>query len=167
MIATRGARVAKHTSDDVNQRIQRKIRQSIEFHRDHPEWINQRLSELDREWDIERTLAMNSSALTAFGLLQAFLFGRRKWLLLSMIVQGFYIQHTLQGYCPPLPVLRRMGFRTTEEIEQERRGLVEARDGGSPAESEASQRNTADQTTATETRSRSQTRDRRPKRKAR
>jgi hypothetical protein len=47
----------------------------------------------------------------------------RKWLLLTLVVQGFFMQHALQGWCPPLPVLRRLGFRTQYEIERERYAL--------------------------------------------
>jgi hypothetical protein len=50
-------------------------------------------------------------------------------------VQGFFMQHALQGWCPPLPVFRRLGFRTQYEIEQERYALKAIRgDFGSPAE---------------------------------
>ena len=34
-------------------------------------------------------------------------------------VTWFMLQHALQGWCPPLPVLRRMGVRTAAEIHQE------------------------------------------------
>jgi hypothetical protein len=40
-----------------------------------------------------------------------------------LAVQGFFMQHALSGWCPPLPVLRRLGFRTQYEIEQERYAL--------------------------------------------
>ncbi len=42
---------------------------------------------------------------------------------LPAIVTGFLFQHAIQGWCPPLPVLRRRGFRTAEEINQERYAL--------------------------------------------
>ena len=42
---------------------------------------------------------------------------------LPAVVQTFYLQHTLQGWCPPLPVLRRLGFRAPAEIELERNAL--------------------------------------------
>jgi hypothetical protein len=29
----------------------------------------------------------------------------------------------VQGWCPPIPVLRRLGFRTAFEIDQERQAL--------------------------------------------
>ena len=47
----------------------------------------------------------------------------RGWLLLPMAVGGFLLQHAVQGWCPPLIWLRRMGFRTASEIDHERYGL--------------------------------------------
>lgn len=49
--------------------------------------------------------------------------GSRTWLLLSAAVTAFLLQHALQGWCPPVPVLRRLGFRTTQEIERERQAV--------------------------------------------
>jgi hypothetical protein len=42
---------------------------------------------------------------------------------LPALVSGFLFQHAVQGWCPPVPVLRRLGFRTAYEIEEERRAL--------------------------------------------
>jgi hypothetical protein len=42
---------------------------------------------------------------------------------LPVVVAGFLLQHALQGWCPPLPVLRRLGVRTADEINQERYAL--------------------------------------------
>ncbi len=36
---------------------------------------------------------------------------------------AFLFQHAVQGWCPPVPVLRRLGFRTTYEIDRERYAL--------------------------------------------
>jgi hypothetical protein len=47
----------------------------------------------------------------------------RKWLLLPAVVQTFFLQHAVQGWCPPLPVLRRLGVRTAGEINEERYAL--------------------------------------------
>ena len=80
-----------------------------------------RLAELDREWDIERILEANASTL-AFGVLLGSTVDRR-WLALPALVTAFLFQHAVQGWCPPLPVLRRMGFRTADEINQERFAL--------------------------------------------
>ncbi len=52
----------------------------------------------------------------------------RKWFVLSAIAGCFLLQHAIEGWCPPLPVLRRLGFRTAHEIESERQQLLDARD---------------------------------------
>jgi hypothetical protein len=121
-IADSATRVKQHTSPEMNQRFQQQARANIAYYAAHPDQIAQRLVELDREWDIERALAMNSSALSLFGLGMAVLRGRR-WLLLPLVVQGFFVQHAIEGWCPPLPLLRRLGLRTQFEIEQERYAL--------------------------------------------
>jgi hypothetical protein len=51
------------------------------------------------------------------------LLGRSRWFLLPAAASGFLLQHAVQGWCPPIPVLRRLGFRTSFEIDQERQAL--------------------------------------------
>ena len=47
----------------------------------------------------------------------------RRFYLLPAAVAGFLLQHAVQGWCPPLPVFRRLGVRTAYEIEEERYAL--------------------------------------------
>ena len=94
----------------------------MRYYRSHPNEIPARLAALDREWDVERALETGSASLTLLGLI----LGKsvnRKWYWLSAGVQGFFLQHALQGWCPPLPVFRRLGVRTAQEIESERCAL--------------------------------------------
>lgn len=35
------------------------------------------------------------------------------------MVAGFLFQHAVQGWCPPVPILRRLGVRTEAEIFEE------------------------------------------------
>jgi hypothetical protein len=79
--------------------------------------IRRRLKELDEEWDIERAIEANAGAIGFTGLLLSFV--DRRWIALPLLVTGFLLQHAVQGWCPPVPVLRRIGFRTSYEIEQE------------------------------------------------
>ena len=122
MIATTADRVTSQTAPASNELIRRQTERNIGFYAQHPERIDARLAELDREWDIERCLETGSSALTLSGLLLG-IARSRKWLLLSLGVQGFFMQHALQGWCPPLPLFRRLGIRTADEINQERYAL--------------------------------------------
>ena len=122
MIAESAHRVSDQSSSEVNDRIEREIDRRVAYFAAHADQIPARLRELDEEWDIERVLETGSSALTLTGLLMSISISR-KWLLLSLAVQGFFLQHALQGWCPPLPLLRRLGVRTQYEIERERCAL--------------------------------------------
>jgi hypothetical protein len=122
MLATSSGRVPTNSPYDANRRIREHFHQCVSYYGNFPEEIPERLKQLDREWDIERALAAMSSGLTLFGLFLGSR-GRPRALALSTVVQGFYMQHTLQGWCPPLSVLRRLGFRTATEIEREKCAL--------------------------------------------
>lgn len=127
MIAKSSERVTGQTDPQINQHIREQAEMRIAYYTQHPERIAERLKELDAEWDIERVLQVNSSALTITGIAMSFLRGKR-WLLLSAVVQGFFMQHALQGWCPPLSVFRKLGIRTQREIEEERFALMSIRD---------------------------------------
>jgi hypothetical protein len=123
MIALTHRRVEENTAPAVNQEIRRRSDARIDryAHADVAE-INRRLAELDREWDIERCLETMAPTLTLVGLVLG-LTRARRWLLLPAFVQSFFLQHALQGWCPPIAVLRRLGFRTMREIDEERMAL--------------------------------------------
>jgi hypothetical protein len=119
-------RVPRHTSEDINRRIQEEIRRTVRHYAQRRNEIPVRLRELKQEWDIERAIEANASALaltgTALGATQD-----RRWLILPVLVTAFLFQHAIQGWCPPVPILRRLGFRTAHEIEQERTALMALR----------------------------------------
>lgn len=123
MLATTARRVAENTSDQVNERIRRQTEYNVDLFRSaSPQMITRRLAELDEEWDIERWVETMAPSLTLAGLFGG-VFVNRKWLILSGVVQAFFLQHAIQGWCPPIPVLRRLGVRTLDEINQERYAL--------------------------------------------
>ena len=115
-------RVRRSTADRVNRRIEDRIERDVTFFAEHPERIDQRLRELEQEWDTERVLEANAAALALGGTVLGILEDRR-FLALPVVVTAFLLQHALQGWCPPLPILRRLGVRTTEEINRERIAL--------------------------------------------
>lgn len=113
-------RVRRSTSMELNQQIDRQIDNNIHrYANSSPEAIRQRLHELDNEWDVERVLEVNASTLALTGLALG-LTVNRKWFVLPAAVLGFLLQHGIQGWCPPLPVLRRLGVRTRGEIDWEK-----------------------------------------------
>jgi len=127
---TSGDRVRHSTAPEVNREIDRRTISNIRrYANSSEETIYRRIEELDREWDIERALEVNASTLALSGLLLGVTVNR-KWLVLPGVVLSFLLQHGLQGWCPPLPMLRRMGVRTRGEIDQEKyelKALLDAR----------------------------------------
>lgn len=116
-------RVRENTEESVNRELNRDAEERIEIFRDRSsEEIEARLRELDQEWDIERALETNAS-LFAFTGLALGVVHSKKWLALPGVVLPFLFQHAVQGWCPPLPILRRLGFRTRKEIDREKYAL--------------------------------------------
>src|SRR5947209_16441926 len=127
MIATTTSRVPSHTSPAVNERIRRQTEENIaRFGSAGRSAIDRRLHELDREWDIERALEANAATASLVGLALGTFVDRRLYLL-SAVVGGFLLQHALQGWCPPVPLFRHLGFRTASEIDEERYALKAVR----------------------------------------
>ena len=119
-------RVPAHTSNAANRHIRRQAEERVDYFAKHRAEIPTRLSELDREWDIERVIEMNASTIALTGVILGVTVDKR-WLVLPALVTGFLFQHAIQGWCPPVPVLRRFGFRTVYEIEDERHALNDLR----------------------------------------
>ena len=116
------SRVPANTASHVNRQIREELAERVRYFAAHPRQIPRRLKELDKEWDIERAIEANASALALAGIILGATNDRR-WLLLPALVTVFLFQHAVQGWCPPVPVFRRLGFRTAHEIEQERHAL--------------------------------------------
>lgn len=123
MIAISASRVPEQTAEHVNAKIRRQMEERVaRCAAQGPVAIDRRLRELDHEWDIERLLEANASSASLLGLTLGAAVDRR-WYLLSAAVAAFLFQHAVQGWCPPVPVLRRLGFRTVREIDHERFAL--------------------------------------------
>src|SRR4051794_15854511 len=116
-------RVPNQTCQAVNKSIRDETEHRIEhLRRLGPAAIERRLEELEAEWDIERTLEANAATVSLIGVTLGAIVDRR-WFALPAVVGVFLLQHAVQGWCPPLPVFRRLGFRTASEIDYERYAL--------------------------------------------
>jgi hypothetical protein len=115
-------RVMRNTAPSVNQRIADRASGRVSHYAAHPAEIDFRLAELDREWDVERTLAAHCATAVLGGLAMG-VFVDRRYLMLAALSAGLLMQHSLKGWCPPLPILRRLGLRTAAEIDHERYAL--------------------------------------------
>jgi len=115
-------RVPRNTSRIINREIMIQTEARIRYYANHPDEIDARIEELDAEWDTERVLEANAATLSLCGLFLGAVHSK-KCLWLPAGVMAFLLQHAVEGWCPPLAVLRRMGVRTQTEIEYERYAL--------------------------------------------
>lgn len=119
-------RVRENTLEKVNLKIDQETQQNILYYSSMNKLaIKGRIHELDREWDVERVLELNASLLALSGVILGAVVDK-KWLILPTVVTGFLAQHAIQGWCPPLPIFRRMGIRTRKEIDKERFALIDS-----------------------------------------
>lgn len=123
-------RVREHTPPRINRRIDQATAADLDrLLSADPDAILRRIDELDREWDIDRAVM----ALLSVGGSLNLLLSLRRWLsgrkpgrstALLGIQLAFLFHHARAGWCPPVAVLRRLGFRTRMEIEEEKRALA-------------------------------------------
>jgi hypothetical protein len=116
-------RVEASTAAEVNAAIRQRTDASVAgLEHAAPAEIERRLLALRSEWDIERVLQLNAALIAGLGVVLGARVDRR-FLVLPTTVFGFLVQHALQGWCPPIPVFRRLGIRTRREIERERHAI--------------------------------------------
>lgn len=115
-------RVEYNTCDKDNERIRRETLENISDCIESGKVIQNRLNKLGREWDVERFV----ESIAAIIIFISTLFGAKRskyWHIVSIFVSVFLLQHALQGWCPLLPLLRKMGIRTENEIFNEKTAL--------------------------------------------
>jgi len=113
-------RVELHTKKKINKMIEEKTINNLrKYKAADPETLSRRLDQLNREWDTERVLEANAASIILISTILGFTTSPY-WFLLIGAVSFFLLQHAVQGWCPPLPIIRRLGVRTPEEISDEK-----------------------------------------------
>jgi len=120
-MAETASRVAENTNEQVNQRIQFLTEATLAHYAQRLDQIDSRLRQLQAEWDTERALQTNAGFVIGFGILLGLFVKPLR--LLAPAVSAFMVMHAVEGWCPPLPIMRRMGVRTAREINRERYAL--------------------------------------------
>jgi len=123
MIPTTTSRVLLNTNRSVNDSIGERTRERVAHYASAtPQLVEQRLGELDREWDVERITSTIVALGTLAGVLLVSLLGEG-WLVVPFLFATFLLLHALVGWSPALPLIRRCGCRTAQEIAHERYAL--------------------------------------------
>lgn len=109
-------RVVLNTNMKSNEKILNGIYKNIvDYKTKDRNEISKRIDELQRQWDTERILEANAAAVILISLILS-KFINKKWLILSCGVSTFLLQHAIQGWCPPLPIIRSLGKKTPYEL---------------------------------------------------
>lgn len=120
LILPNAKRVQLNTAYEINERIRRKmLLETASFADKGRNAISHRLKELDDEWDTERVLETNAAILIILSITFGFQL-HYAWFYVAGIIAFFLLQHALQGWCPPLAIIRRLGIRTATEINEEK-----------------------------------------------
>jgi DUF2892 family protein len=113
-------RVQQATKASVNASIREKAVQRLKLYKEGSNGlIAERIKELDGEWDVERVLGSHAGILILLTSLLG-LKSRRCWFLVTGFIGFFLLYHSLKGWCPSLPFVRKCGIRTAEEINNEK-----------------------------------------------
>ncbi len=112
-------RTRRNTPRAINRRIDRQTETNLRNYSVRtPQAIDRRIAELRSEWSIERYLQLNVAAVGLSGIALA-LAADRRWAYATCAALAMFMTHQLQGFDPPLPLLRKLGIRTREEIDEE------------------------------------------------
>lgn len=104
---------------DIRNQIIRNLRLYKNCDRDE---ITERIRALNLEWDTERFIETNAAVLTVLFSYLGIKTGRC-WFYATAIVGLCLLVHAMQGWCPILPLIRKKGIRTENEINNERTAL--------------------------------------------
>jgi hypothetical protein len=119
----RGDRVRANTPPEINQAIDTEIAAMVRFYASKTNYeIGKRIEELDKEWDIGSIIEIRASTASLIGIILG-LKKSKTWFILPAIASTFLLQYAVQGWCPPVSILRRFGFRTRQEIDLEKYAL--------------------------------------------
>lgn len=117
-------RVRANTWPAVNQKLdteaQLRLRQAAAAA--STDELTTRITQLDYEWDFDRTLETEASVMGLLGLALGVGVDRR-FLVLPAFVAAMLLVHATHGWYPMLPAFRRSGVRTRDEIDREHYGL--------------------------------------------
>lgn len=115
-------RVRANTWPPINDRLDAEARTRLRDASAATHEVSERLSYLDSEWDFDRILEAEAATMGLLGLVLGATVDRRLRVLPG-VVAAMLVVHATHGWYPLLPLFRRMGVRTRDEIDRERYGL--------------------------------------------
>ncbi|MDF2543523.1 MAG: hypothetical protein K0S47_3241 [Herbinix sp.] len=113
-------RVQMRTNPKILEKIRNQTIGNLKgsMNKSEPE-LTEKINNLNAEWDTERVLETHAAVLVIVSTILGAIWNKL-WYLVTVVVGVFLLQHALDGWCPPLPCIRKMGVRTAEEINHEK-----------------------------------------------
>jgi len=107
------------TPDDTTSQ---KINRRLLYYANHPQFIEHRIKQLDREASVEQVIDNGTASISLAGILLALLSSRR-WLIFSLLSTLLFFLKGQAKDAGLLTVLRDQGYRSQEEISREKQML--------------------------------------------
>lgn len=124
MISTAMDKVEQHTDPEINKRTHKQMDRSITYFKHHKDEVGERLQELEQEWSTDRVVQTMAGAVGLTGAILTVATNNKRFAVMSAVAGSFLLMYSIMGWVPPLPLLRRLGVRTTSEIDDERCALA-------------------------------------------
>ena len=115
-------RVKANTWREVNERLDTEAAARLEAATGQGADLSRAIENLDREWDFERVLETEVSTMGLLGLALALRY-HPGFMFIPGFAAAMMLLHGVQGWYPLLPIFRRMGIRSQNEIDRERYAL--------------------------------------------
>jgi hypothetical protein len=115
-------RVRANTSPEVNERIALGTQLRLRSAAAAPAGVEDRIRALDAEWDVDRVIETEAALTGLIGLSLGLAIDRR-FLAMPAMAGAMLVVHATHGFYPMLPLFRRLGVRTADEIDRERYAL--------------------------------------------
>lgn len=110
-------------SGEIDRRVEQAIGAQLRYCAGNRRRIARRLRELDEEWDLESVLESQASVVAALGTMTGAVVNRRVPAL-PVSMTASLVRLAANSLLPVVPLLRRLGLRTSREIEIERLALL-------------------------------------------
>ncbi len=123
LLRERAPEVLYTSVDEAAASNARRTEANLSYFRENPSLISRRIAELDEEWDTRRVLQVATCGLTLGGFVLS-LTKSSLWRVLPVALAAGGLHHGITGQSPAEDLVRRLGFRTRDEIEFERRVLM-------------------------------------------
>jgi hypothetical protein len=124
MISSILDRIEQHTKPEINKRIHKQMDRNIDYYQQHKEEIGQRIEELQNEWTTDRVFLTAGGAMALSSAILTTATNNRRFAVMSAVAGSFLLMYSIAGWAPPLALLRRLGIRTSSEVDDERCALA-------------------------------------------